>query len=42
MITALQLVSAILLFGGVVWVGDVLAREMDSALGDKPLRDRDG
>jgi hypothetical protein len=41
MVSALQLVSAILLLGGVVWVGDVLAREMDAALGEKPLRDRD-
>ena len=41
MISALQLVSAILLMGGVVWVGDMLAREMDAALGEKPLRDRD-
>jgi hypothetical protein len=41
MISALQLVSGILLLGGVVWVGDMLAREMDSALGEKRLRDRD-
>ena len=41
MISALQLVSGILLLGGVVWVGDVLAREMDGALGEKRLRDRD-
>jgi hypothetical protein len=40
-ISALQLVSAILVMGGVVWVGDALAREMDAALGEKPLRDRD-
>ena len=40
MISALQLVLGILLVGGVVWIGDVLAREMDSALGEKPLRDR--
>ena len=41
MISALQLVLGILLVGGVVWVGDTLAREMDAALGEKPLRVRD-
>lgn len=41
MISALQLVSAILLLGGFVWAGDALARGMDTALGEKPLRDRD-
>ena len=42
MISALQLVLAILLLGGVVWVGDFVSREIDGALGEKPLRDRDG
>ena len=41
MISALQLVSAILLLGGVVWVGDALAGGIEGALGEKPLRDRD-
>ena len=41
MISALQLVSAILILGGFVWVGDALARGMDGALGETPLRDRD-
>lgn len=41
MISAIQLVLGVLAVGGVVWVGDVLAREMDAALGEKPLRDRD-
>jgi hypothetical protein len=40
-ISAIQLVLGVLAVGGVVWVGDVLAREMDAALGEKPLRDRD-
>ena len=40
MISALQLVSAILLLGGFVWAGDALARGMDAALGEEPLRDR--
>jgi hypothetical protein len=40
-VDALQLVSAILMLGGFVWVGDALARGMDGALGEKPLRDRD-
>ncbi len=41
MTSALQLVFAILTLGGLVWVGDALARGMDAALGEKPLRDRD-
>lgn len=41
MITALQLVFAILTLGGLVWAGDALAQGMDAALGEKPLRDRD-
>jgi hypothetical protein len=40
-ISALQLVSAILMLGGFVWIGDALARGIDGALGEKPLRDRD-
>ena len=41
MISALQLVLGILLIGGLVWVGDALAGGIESALGEKPLRDRD-
>ena len=41
MITGLELVFAILLLGGVVWVGDAIAGGIESALGEKPLRDRD-
>ena len=41
MISALQLVLAILLLGLVVWVGDAVARGIESALGEKPMRDRD-
>ncbi|HEX4801215.1 MAG TPA: hypothetical protein VFU91_08565 [Sphingomicrobium sp.] len=41
MITGLQLVLAILLLGGVVWVGDAVAGGIDNALGEKRLRDRD-
>ena len=41
MITALQLVLAILLLGAVIWIGDALAGGIEAALGEKPLRDRD-
>ena len=41
MIAGLQLVVAILLLGVVVWVGDAIAGGIESALGEKPLRDRD-
>jgi hypothetical protein len=41
LITGLELVLAILLLGAVVWVGDVVAGGIESALGEKPLRDRD-
>jgi len=40
-IAGLQLVVAILLLGVVVWVGDAIAGGIESALGEKPLRDRD-
>jgi hypothetical protein len=36
----LQLVLAILLLGGVIWIGDAVAGGIDEALGEK-LRDRD-
>jgi hypothetical protein len=40
-ITALQLVLAIVLLGLIVWVGDAVAGGIDEALGEKPMRDRD-
>jgi hypothetical protein len=40
-ITGLQLVLAIALLGVVVWIGDAVAGGIESALGEKPLRDRD-
>jgi hypothetical protein len=40
-ITGLQLVLAILLLGAVVWIGDAVSGGIDSALGEKRLRDRD-
>jgi len=40
-ITGLQLVAAILLLGGVIWIGDAIAGGIESALGEKPMRDRD-
>ena len=41
MITAFELVLAILLLGAVVWIGDAVAGGIENALGVKPLRDRD-
>ena len=41
MINALQFVLAILLLGGVIWIGDAVAGGIDSALGEKKMRDRD-
>ena len=41
MITALQLILAIGLLGAVVWVGDSVAGGIESALGEKKMRDRD-
>jgi hypothetical protein len=40
-ITGLQLVLAILVLGAVIWIGDAVAGGIDSALGEKKLRDRD-
>jgi hypothetical protein len=40
-IIGLQLVLAILLLGAIVWIGDAVAGGIDSALGEKRLRDRD-
>ena len=41
MTEALQLALAIILLGAVIWIGDAIARGIDSALGEKKLRDRD-
>ena len=41
MINALQLALAIFLLGAVIWVGDAIAGGIDSALGEKKMRDRD-
>jgi hypothetical protein len=38
---ALQLALAIILLGAVIWIGDAIAGGIDSALGEKKLRDRD-
>jgi hypothetical protein len=40
-VTALQLVLAILLLGGMIWAGDALSSGIDAALGEKKMRDRD-
>lgn len=40
-INALQLALAILLLGAVIWIGDAIAGGIDSALGEKKMRDRD-
>jgi len=39
--TALMLALAVILLGAVIWVGDAVAGGIESALGEKPLRDRD-
>ena len=41
MIDALQFVLALILLGAVIWLGDAVAGGIDSALGEKRLRDRD-
>ncbi len=41
MIIGLQLVLAIILLGLIVWAGDAVAGGIESALGEKPMRDRD-
>ena len=41
MTIALQLALAIILLGAVIWVGDAVASEIDGALGEKKIRDRD-
>ena len=41
MINALLLALAIILLGAVIWLGDMIAGGIDSALGEKKMRDRD-
>lgn len=41
MINALQLAIAIILLGAVIWAGDAVAGGIESALGEKKMRDRD-
>ena len=41
MINALHLALAIILLGAVIWLGDAIAGGIDSALGEKKMRDRD-
>jgi len=38
---ALLLVLAIILLGVVIWLGDAIAGGIESALGEKKMRDRD-
>jgi hypothetical protein len=40
-INALQLAIAIILLGAVIWMGDAIAGGIESALGEKKMRDRD-
>ncbi len=41
MINALQLALAVILLGTVIWLGDAVASGIESALGEKKMRDRD-
>jgi hypothetical protein len=41
MTTALMFALAVILLGAIIWVGDAVAGGIESALGEKPLRDRD-
>ena len=40
MTTALMLALAVIMLGAIIWIGDVVAGGIESALGEKPLRDR--
>jgi hypothetical protein len=40
-IDALLFALAILLIGAVIWLGDAISGGIETALGEKPLRDRD-
>jgi len=39
--TALLFALGVLLLGAIIWIGDTIAGGIESALGEKPLRDRD-
>jgi len=39
--TALMFALAVILLGAIIWIGDAVAGGIESALGEKPLRDRD-
>ena len=41
MTSAHMLALDIILLGAIIWVGDAVAGGIESALGEKPLRDRD-
>lgn len=41
MTTALMFALAVILLGAIIWIGDAIAGGIESALGEKPLRDRD-
>ena len=41
MTTALLFALAVILLGAIIWIGDAIAGGIESALGEKPLRDRD-
>ena len=41
MINALQLALALILLGAIIWIGDAVAGGIESALGEKKMRDRD-
>lgn len=41
MVEALQLAVALVLLGAVIWLGDTIAGGIESALGEKKMRDRD-
>ena len=41
MIEAVQLAVALILLGAVIWLGDTVAGGIESALGEKKMRDRD-
>jgi hypothetical protein len=40
-IEAVQLAVALILLGAVIWLGDTIAGGIESALGEKKMRDRD-
>jgi hypothetical protein len=40
-IEAVQLAVALILLGAVIWLGDAVAGGIESALGEKKMRDRD-